>query len=245
MTELDVALTDYFLALEAFLFVVLLVRQRNNTGWLRSWFAVYFLAASVASACGGTVHGFLNEEQTGVYAILWRATLLAVGVAALANWAIGAKLLCSHHAAQWIILAAGVQLAAYVVTIVFVSQDFSVAIADNLPAVVFLIVALLLTYRRQPRAGLLVAAGGMSLTLVASALQQLEIGIHRQHFNHNAVFHVVQAVALFMLFRGCRSLIGLDTEPSSTGHSEPQLASVSAADVGARREVSSPHVHSS
>jgi hypothetical protein len=233
MKELDVALTDYFLALEAFLFVVLLVRHRNDTGRLRFWFVIYFLAASLASACGGTVHGFVNEEQAGAYAILWRATLLAVGVAALANWAIGAHLLFSHRVTRWIVLAAVVQLLAYAVTIIFVSQDFRVAILDNLPAVVFLIVALLLTCLRQPQAGLLVAAGGMSLTLVAAALQQLEIGIHT-HFNHNAVFHVIQAIALFMVFRGCRSLIGSDTDLRSAAQGGPQLGSFSAAAIDAK-----------
>ena len=50
------------------------------------------------------------------------------------------------------------------------------------------------------------AAGGLSLTLVAAVLQQLQVALHPDYFNHNAVFHVVQAVAMLLFFLGGRSL---------------------------------------
>lgn len=222
MTEPDVALTDYLLAAESFLFVLLLRRRDMKAGRLQFWFTIFFAAAGVASACGGTVHGFFADERMPGQAILWRATLLAVGVATLANWAIGARVLLAEHVAKWIIVAAGVQLAAYSVVVVFLSRDFRVAIADNLPAVLFLILALLLAYRREPRAGLFVAAGGMSLTLLAAALQQLQVAVHPRYFNHNAVFHVVQAVALLLFFLGGRSLIKTDMSGCSAAHDDRQ-----------------------
>ncbi len=206
MTEPDVALTDYLLAAESFLFVWLLLRPDMGKGRLRFWFIVYFVAASIASACGGTVHGFLNDAQSMGQATLWRATLLAVGVATLANWAIGARLLFTDRIAKWIVVTAGVQLFVFCAVVLFLSQNFRVVIADNLPAVLFLITALLLAHRREPHAGLLVAASGMSLTLVAAAIQQLHVGIHPVYFNHNAVFHVVQAVGILLFFLGGRSL---------------------------------------
>ena len=79
MTEPDVALTDYLLALEGVLFVALLLRRYQTIGHLHVWFTVFFAAASVASLCGGTVHGFFHDEQSAGYAILWRATLLPQG----------------------------------------------------------------------------------------------------------------------------------------------------------------------
>jgi Family of unknown function (DUF6962) len=96
--------------------------------------------------------------------------------------------------------------------VLFVSQNFRVAIIDNLPAVLFLLAALLICYRRQPRRGPLVAAAGLSLTLVAATLQQLKVGINPVYFNYNAVFHVVQAVALLLLFLGAQALIATDED---------------------------------
>jgi hypothetical protein len=202
MNEPDVVLTDYLLALESCVFAVLTWRLAG--GSLRVWLGLYFAGAAVASACGGTVHGFFSDEQALGAMVLWRVALVAIGVSTLANWAIGGESLFSPRAARWVTLAAALQLIVYCFVVIFVTQDFRVAIVDNLPALVFLIVALVVAYRRQGRGGLLVAAGGLALTLVAAALQQLQVGVDPRYFNYNAVFHTLQAIALLLFFLGCR-----------------------------------------
>ena len=47
----------------------------------------------------------------------------------------------------------------------------------------------------------------MVVTLVAAAIQQLEIGIHPTYFNHNALYHLLQAVGLVLLMIAFRGLI--------------------------------------
>jgi hypothetical protein len=230
MHEPDVVLTDYLLALVSVVFAVLIVRRRAAAA-LHVWLAIYFAMAAVASACGGTVHGFFPDEHSLGAAILWRTALVAIGVATLATWTIGAQLLFSPGGARWITIAAALQLAVYVPVVLFVTQDFRVAIADNLPALLFLILALVLAYRRHARAGLLVAAGGLVLTLVAATLQQLKVGIDPRYFNYNAVFHTLQAIALLLFFLGCCSALLLT--PAETG------ASV----TGARRDPSAEQQH--
>lgn len=222
MSEIDVALTDYLLAVESCLFVALLLRGRRAGEPLRFWFIVFFAAGGVASASGGTVHGFFNDSQSSTYALLWRVTLVAVGVAALANWAIGARLLFSRRLANCVIGAAILQLAIYCAVVIFFSQDFLVAILDNLPALLFLMAAFLLKYRQQPHTGLLVSAAGLCLTLVAAGLQQAQVAVHPVYFNHNAVFHVVQAIALLIFFVGCQSLLGRDEKIEATVEQQTQ-----------------------
>jgi hypothetical protein len=212
--EPDVVLTDYLLAAESLVFAGYFIR-RHATAPLGWWLALYFACAAVASGCGGTVHGFLSGDSLAA-AVLWRTTLVTIGIATLANWAIGAKLLFSPRVAGWIIAAAGLQFAAYLLVVLAVSQDFRVAILDNLPALLFLLVALLLAYRRHRRGGLLVAAAGLVLTLVAATLQQMQIGIHPVYFNYNAVFHTVQALALLVFFLGARTFVDLGGAVAST-----------------------------
>src|SRR5262249_12769193 len=129
MAEPDVVLTDYVLAAESFLFVALLA-GKWAAGPLVRWLMVFFACAGVASACGGTVHGFFGDGQSAGYAILWRVAMLAIGVATLANWAIGAYVLCAPRARRAIIAAAFVQLVAYACVVIFVTQDFRAAIVD-------------------------------------------------------------------------------------------------------------------
>src|SRR2546426_7467653 len=97
MTEPDVALTDYALAIECALFAYL-VRRREH--------ALFFGSAAVASLAGGTVHGFFLDARTLGNEILWRITLIAIGVTAASAWAIGARGLFSAPMARRITIAA-------------------------------------------------------------------------------------------------------------------------------------------
>jgi hypothetical protein len=215
MTEPNVALTDYALALECGLFVVFL--QLGQARWreLRSWLLVFFASVSAASVCGGTVHGFFPDSQSVGSAILWPATLLALGVSALSAWVMGAKLLFSIRVARWVLVAAVIQFVLYSVVVVrFGAADFRIAIMDYFPAILFLLIALFLEYWRERRASLLLAAAGLVLTLVAALLQQLGVGIHPVYFNHNAFYHVLQAAALLLFFLGGRRMVRAGSDAS-------------------------------
>jgi hypothetical protein len=206
MTEPAVTLSDYALALEGIILLMLLQRADGRSARLRLWLSLFFASASVASLCGGTVHGFFLDKQMLGHAILWRATLLATGLTAVATWAIGAELLVSQRVAHWVRVAAMIQFVLYCVAVLFYTQEFWVAIAMNLPAVVFLLGTLGAAYLREKRRGLFLAAGGLALSLTAALLQQLRVGIHPVYFNHNVLYHVLQALVLYLLFLGSRSL---------------------------------------
>lgn len=202
MTEPDVTLTDYVLALESLLFVVVLHRSKARNRALRLWFTVFFASVSAASLFGGTVHGFFLDEHSLGQAILWPATLLAIGLVALSFWVIGARLLFSRRVTNWVTVAAVAQFVLYGVAVVSLTSEFWFAILGYLPAALFLLSSLLVTYRREKHMSVLLAVSGVVLTIVGAFLQQLEVGIHPAYFNHNAVYHMLQAVALFLIFRG-------------------------------------------
>jgi hypothetical protein len=42
----------------------------------------------------------------------------------------------------------------------------------------------------------------MVLTLVAAVVQQRRIALHPAYFNHNALYHAIQAIALGMIYLG-------------------------------------------
>jgi hypothetical protein len=69
------------------------------------------------------------------------------------------------------------------------------------------LVALLAAHRRKRLAGALVAVAGLAATLLAMLVQQFGIGLDPRYFNHNAVAHVIQAVALALLFVGSMRLL--------------------------------------
>ena len=64
ITEPDVTLTDYGLAIEGAVFTYLLCRRRDLQHPLRFWFMLFFGLAGVAAITGRTTHGFFLIPST-------------------------------------------------------------------------------------------------------------------------------------------------------------------------------------
>jgi len=200
LLEPAVTLTDFALAIECGLFAVWLNGLRAAR--FQAAFVILFAATGVAALLGGISHGFLPGSD-----IIWRATLIAICVAAFATWLIGARLTLSEEYQKVITALATLAFAAQSAYITFVDASFLIAILGYVPAALFLLIAFGLAYRRSHAPFLLVGIGGVALTFLAAAVQQSEIGLHARYFDHNAFYHLIQGVALFLLFWTARGLI--------------------------------------
>jgi hypothetical protein len=198
--EPDVTLTDYGLAIMCAIFARMLLRREVEWPALRTWFAVFFTAVSAASLLGGTVHGFFPDVMSAGYRALWPATLFSIGIAAAGAWMIGLVLRFPRDTIAAVAPALVVGMFAYIAVVLFVSQDFVVAMLGYMPSSVFLLIVLTIVYFEVRQREVLLGIVGVLLTFVAAAVQQIEIGIHPSYFNHDALYHVIQAVALYMLF---------------------------------------------
>ncbi len=206
MTQLDVSLTDYGLAFECMYFVYRIIHFPGPSA-LRRTFAVFFLSIALAAAAGGTVHGFFLDENSLWFRVLWPLTLIAIGITALSGIRIGTALQFSRSTACIIDRIGLAIFFAYILTVLFIRRDFLIAILDYLPALLFLGVAFMRAFRRDKHPESLIGFFGICLMFVAAAAQQAQIGIHPLYFNHNALYHLLQAIALFMLFLAARESI--------------------------------------
>lgn len=206
MTEPDVTLTDYGLTILCAALAHFVFHRGDRKSPYRLWLTGFFLTVGAASLFGGTVHGFFPDEESLGHLILWRATLIAIGFAAYCAWVVGARLVLHERIRRILIALAGLQLVAYAVVALVASQDFRLAIAEYLPATLFLLAAFSVAWRRDPVRALRLGTAGLVLTFVAAAIQQLQITLHPTYLDHNALYHVVQAVALVMFFVGARHL---------------------------------------
>lgn len=200
--EPAVALTDYGIAALCAFFVVRLRRAGPPPG-LRGWWALFFGAVGTAALAGGTVHAFFPAPGVG-QAILWRLTLLAIGAAAFAGFALASRKLLAPVPARVLTSATGVVYAAYAAVVLVVTQRFWVAIAHYLPAVLLLGAAFTVEMvRGRPGAGQGLA--GLLVTLVAAGLQQAQVSLCGV-IDHNTLYHLVQALGLWLLDRGAREV---------------------------------------
>jgi len=199
VTEPLVAISDYLLAAEtASLAYAFRVRHRRSD--LSGWIVLLFLALSAASLAGGTTHGFFLDETSVGHAIFWPATLLAIGATALCLAAIAFRLGFDPGAARrstWVALAF---LLVYCLIVLFVYAEFLVAILAYLPAVLLLLAVLLRVWLRRHRAPYLLGVLAVVLTLLASAVQQASFSIPGLPHANNVLYHLIEAIALFILF---------------------------------------------
>ncbi len=195
MLEPDVTITDYILAVQSACFAVVIYRKPSPPWWL-----LFYSTLSVASLAGGTVHGFCPDEASLLCIILWKMTLIALGAMVFAAWHVGAAFLQDKETMRWIKIGAAVQLCLFVTVILFYSQQFLFAAINYLPAAIFLLIIFIRLYFKTKVTALLLGGTSIVLTFLGSFIQIAGISLHSHYFNHNALYHAVQFVALCILF---------------------------------------------
>jgi Family of unknown function (DUF6962) len=204
--EPDVALTDYVLALECALLAWLLYRAKSPHSPIKRAFVGFYVWIGLAAILGGTFHGFFTSESIlGVS--LWCGVMLSIGLTGFAAWRIGGLLSFSPAVTAWIVRLAAVGLVAYCLIVLLYAQTFALALVYYLPAVVFLTISFGLQLRRRRDSAALLGVAGMLLTLLAAGVQHFRMSLHPQYFNHNAFYHLLQGMALLLIFLAARKFI--------------------------------------
>ena len=215
--EITVALTDYLLAIECAFFALMLIRTDGAWLEIRWFFVTFFGFTALASLTGGAYHLLLSNSSSMSAAILWKTTVIAIGAATLAAWSIGACLLFAQPIRGRIVKAAFAAFMIYSIYVVAVDDHFWVAIANYIPAAVFLGLSFAYSYRRHPDAPILAGLLGLSVTGVAAAIQRLSLSLHPLYFNHNATYHLLEAVGLFLIFRAALYFVRNPYQAASVG----------------------------
>jgi hypothetical protein len=199
MTEPDVALTDYFLSVLCAVFSFILVCDRASNRALKFSSLLFFCSIGIASSLGGTLHGFFLDQHGFASALLWRLTTLSIGVTSLAC-VLTATNIAFSRSRRPVIYMSLVIFCFYGIYVLADTRPFIVAILCYLPAILFLLCALVISRWQLSNRGAENGIAGIFITLLASALQQLKVGFHPVFFNHNALYHVLEAAALFLIF---------------------------------------------
>lgn len=163
-----------------------------------------FVATALGALAGGTSHGFIEQLGPEGWKLLWRITVYAIGAASFLLLAGGLVAAISGPWRRLWLFVALLKLAGYVWWMTS-HDDFRFVINDYGSSMVVVLLLQLWQWwdRRAPSAPWVV--GGILVSTVASIIQQSGFSLH-QHFNHNDIFHVIQLLALWLLYRGGRLL---------------------------------------
>ena len=206
ITEPATLATDYLLALfTAWLGRRLLLASRIaewngliGVAGAQHWWSVAFVATAVAGAAGGTVHGFQQMMARPVTNLLWIATLESLIVAAFAVVSAAIIMMDWRRTATFATtFAAAVAFGSYGLWVV--KHPVFVAAIAAYGAALAVLLAVRLRVRPLDRGGRFLIAG-IVVSVIAAAIQQSGWSLHPK-FNHNDLYHVVQAVGVWLLYR--------------------------------------------
>ncbi len=191
--------------METAIFAVLLWRQRPART-ARRVAALIFGCLCASSVTGGSYHGFFpgGTEGPGGWAV-WITTMLILGVAASLAWILFFVLLGGARGLRGVVVAVGGAFLVYAYVVVRIDPSFRVsAIASAAPVLAVLVLMLVRAVRDGHRNATL-ASAAIVLMLAAAVLQQLHVGLHPVWFNHNALYHLLEGIALAVLFVALRA----------------------------------------
>lgn len=189
-------LTDCLLAALAGWFAWRLPRHRPSSNRPVRWWSLALGLTALAALVGGLYHGFAPNFPAAA-AMWWTLTLLLL---AFVSAVMGLTLV--HELAakpRWQLLVAA-KLVGAAGAILYLPR-FSVVIADYEIVMLAWAVTALLT--RRAWSGWMLAA--VVLSAAGAAVQQMHRGLS-PGFNHNDLYHVIQALAIFGFYGAGRRL---------------------------------------
>ena len=205
ISEPATLVTDYLLAIFTAVLAFRLLRTANNAGrddqtaGERRWWSAAFALTAIAGATGGTVHGFQHVLAPAVADGLWLVSLESLVAAAFA--VVGGAIAFTRPGPSIrsrATFAAGLAFAAYGLWLASNPVFLGAIVAYGVALAI--LVAARLRERPLHLSGRLVL-GGVAVSVAAAVIQQSGWSIHR-YFNHNDLYHVVQAVGVWLLYRG-------------------------------------------
>jgi hypothetical protein len=207
--EFDVAFTDFLLFVEAATFSALLFREpAPHHARLRTLGGALFALLGASSLLGVVFHAFfpLKASSAGGHAV-WMLTGISIALTTSAVWYINAVLTRYRKLGRLVESLVPVYFAAFVFALFFVDYTFKTMISFYAPAVVLLAIIAVRTYARSRAREWVYLTAGTGLSFTAAAVQAMKIGVHPVYFNFNALYHLIQGIALVFLFLAFRRLV--------------------------------------
>lgn len=198
ITEPTTMITDSLLAVIA-LYLSLQIFQGNQSKAARLW-AWGLIMTAVAALAGGTSHGFSLYLSETADSIIWKTTVYAIGITSLVMLS-GTILASTTGILQRILLTLTLLKFVFYAYWMISHNEFKYVIYDYAPAMLLIIILQIFARLRYAAASAPWLISGIIVSFFAAGVQLNGFTIH-EHFNHNDLYHVIQMIALYVIYRG-------------------------------------------
>ena len=202
--EPTTAITDYIIFILGIIFGGLTISIQNSQ--FHQLWGASFISIGIGAFFGGTSHGF-GPKMKGIYRkVLWRITIIFIGISGIFMAMSSSLFFITENGKYALFITAGVLLILYFLKIR--KQDsFRSAVTFYMPLLGVTLVGFSMAFYFQNITGALFITIGLIVCITGSLTQLLKISLHEK-FNHNDLFHVIQMLGMFLMYRG-----GLEIPP--------------------------------
>jgi hypothetical protein len=165
------------------------------------------LLGALASAAfwGAVFHAFFPAGTATLSgALAWSPVVLSIVVAAAVMLELALRILVPRPSPSTRRYVAITYATGFAGVALLLDQSFTSIVYFYVPALLLLLVAAGQQAIRSRNAGWILVATGLLMSAGAAVLQQARVAIHPVYFDHNAVYHVVQSIAIVFLYFGWR-----------------------------------------
>ena len=165
--------------------------------------AVIMGGLASAAFWGAIFHAFFPDRTaTPLGFVAWFPVALSILIVAAALLTLALSILTPRLPPSLRRTIVAIYAVGFASIVLFIDESFSTIVRLYGPTLMIgLAAAALEALRTRTRAWALVALG-LTVSAAAALVQQSRVALHPVYFDHNAVYHVVQAGALVFLYRG-------------------------------------------
>lgn len=207
MHEPATAVTDLLLAIECGVLALVAAGTRTRNHPLRGSTVLLFWALALGALLGFVAHAFIPNQASRLFAVLWRILLLTIAVAGAATGAVAGLLWPSRRVQRAAVQLAGISLIVLAGLILLNvrhwAEGYGIALVSYGPAMLFLLISFAAGAIRQQRSRAILGVPGVLLSSAAAVIQQSSWSLGP--LDHNALYHVVQAAGLVLIFVALRA----------------------------------------
>jgi hypothetical protein len=196
--EPTTAITDYIIFILGIIFGGLTISIQNSQ--FHQLWGASFISIGIGAFFGGTSHGF-GPKMKGIYRmVLWRITIIFIGISGIFMAMSSSLFFITENGKYALFITAGVLLILYFLKIR--KQDsFRSAVTFYMPLLGVTLVGFSMAFYFQNITGALFITIGLIVCITGSLTQLLKISLHEK-FNHNDLFHVIQMLGMYLMYRG-------------------------------------------
>jgi len=202
MREPAVVLTDVGLALLG-AYLGWRLRAARAGGVLARAGAVVMGGLASAALWGAIFHGwFPAKTATPGGLLVWMLVALSILVVAARVLDLGLAILAPRLRPTPRRAIVGAYAVGFAGVVLLVNESFTTIVRFYAPTLTFILITAVLQAIRARSAGWTLIAVGFAISAGAALLQQAKWSLHAVYFDHNAVYHVLQGIALVLLYLG-------------------------------------------